>query len=158
MSSLESVNISLQIEQRVNLNFLVKLVKTIKEILGDECLSWTQVSESFKEFKEKQKTTEDHACPWRTWASQMDTNIQTITTLICGKHRLSIRVLAELRENDKDNVRQILHEKFNLILSWISFRRRIARRIALAFLLWCLEKHVLDYSLFSQIVAPCKYY
>ncbi|KAJ8949095.1 hypothetical protein NQ318_017000 [Aromia moschata] len=51
-------------EQRVNLKCLVKLGKTfteayvmLKEVYGNDCLSRTQVFESFKRFKEGRETT-----------------------------------------------------------------------------------------------------
>ena len=57
---------SSQMEQRVNLKFLVKLGKTATEALtmltkvyGDECLSRTQVFEWFKRFKEGRESTVD---------------------------------------------------------------------------------------------------
>jgi len=57
---------SIQIGQRVNLKFLVKLGKNtteahamLKEVYGSECLSHTQVFEWFKRFKEGRETTED---------------------------------------------------------------------------------------------------
>ncbi|KAJ8934093.1 hypothetical protein NQ318_005086 [Aromia moschata] len=58
--------LSVQMEQRVYLKFLVKLGKTcteayamLKELYGNECLSRTQVFEWFKWFKEGRETTED---------------------------------------------------------------------------------------------------
>ncbi|KAJ8956868.1 hypothetical protein NQ318_014283 [Aromia moschata] len=58
--------LSVQMEQRVNLEFLVKLEKTfteayamLKEVYGNACLSRTQVFEWFKRFKEGRETTED---------------------------------------------------------------------------------------------------
>ncbi|KAJ8958247.1 hypothetical protein NQ318_017390 [Aromia moschata] len=54
--------LSVQMEQRDNLKFLVKLGETfteayamLKEVYGNECLSSTQVSEWFKRFKEGTK-------------------------------------------------------------------------------------------------------
>ncbi|KAJ8944951.1 hypothetical protein NQ318_013099 [Aromia moschata] len=56
--------LSVQMEQRVNLKFLVKLGKTfteayamLKEVYGNECLSCTQVFEWFKRFKGKRTKT-----------------------------------------------------------------------------------------------------
>ncbi|KAJ8946119.1 hypothetical protein NQ318_013169 [Aromia moschata] len=58
--------LSVQMEQRVNLNFLVKLGKTfteayamLKEVYGNGFLYRTQVFEWFKWFKEGRETTED---------------------------------------------------------------------------------------------------
>ncbi|KAJ8962618.1 hypothetical protein NQ318_001011 [Aromia moschata] len=58
--------LSVQMEQWVNLKFLVQLGKTftetyamLKEVYENECLSPTQVSEWLKRFKEGLETTED---------------------------------------------------------------------------------------------------
>ncbi|KAJ8948511.1 hypothetical protein NQ318_000051 [Aromia moschata] len=57
---------SVQMEQRVNLKFLVKLGKTfteayamLKEVYGSECLSSTQVFEWFKRFNVRREMIED---------------------------------------------------------------------------------------------------
>jgi len=57
---------NVQMEQRVNLKFLVKLGKTateahamLKEVYGSECLSRTQVLELFKRFKEGHETIDN---------------------------------------------------------------------------------------------------
>ncbi|KAJ8941345.1 hypothetical protein NQ318_004789 [Aromia moschata] len=105
-------------EQRVNLKFLVKLGKTfpeayavLKEVYGNECLSRSQVFECFKEGRE---TTEDDPRPGRPSTSKTDENIETIGKLIREDRRLSTRELAEITGIDKECVRQILHESFNM--------------------------------------------
>ncbi|KAJ8962823.1 hypothetical protein NQ318_001223 [Aromia moschata] len=62
--------LSVQMKQRVNLKFLVKLGKNfsevyamLKEVYGNECLSRTQVFELFKRFKQGCETTEDDLRP-----------------------------------------------------------------------------------------------
>ncbi|KAJ8946216.1 hypothetical protein NQ318_013027 [Aromia moschata] len=64
--------LSVQMEQRVNLKFLVKRAKSfteacamLKEVYGNECLSHTQVFEWFKRFKEGRETTKDDPRPGR---------------------------------------------------------------------------------------------
>ncbi|KAJ8962487.1 hypothetical protein NQ318_000875 [Aromia moschata] len=108
--------LSVQMEQRVNLKFLVKLEKIcteayvmLKEVYGDECLSRTQVFEWFKRFKEGRETTEDGPS-----TSKTNENIETIGKLIREDRRLSIRGFAEITGIDKECVRQILHESFNM--------------------------------------------
>ncbi|KAJ8957753.1 hypothetical protein NQ318_017651 [Aromia moschata] len=75
--------LSLQLEQRVNLKFLVKLGKTftdayamLKEVYGNECLSRTLVFEWFKRFKEGREMTEDHPRPGRPSTLKTDENIE----------------------------------------------------------------------------------
>ncbi|KAJ8940573.1 hypothetical protein NQ318_012972 [Aromia moschata] len=108
--------LSVQMEQRVNLKFLVKLGKTftkayamLKELYENECLSRTQVFERFKRFKEGGETTEDDPRPERPSTSKTDENIEEIGKLIHEDRRLSIRGLAEITGIDKECVRQILH-------------------------------------------------
>ncbi|KAJ8941077.1 hypothetical protein NQ318_003258 [Aromia moschata] len=77
--------LSVQMEQRVNLKFLVKPGKTfteayamLKEVHGNECLSRTQVFEWFKPFKVRRETTEDNPRPGRPSTSKADDNIEKI--------------------------------------------------------------------------------
>ncbi|KAJ8963398.1 hypothetical protein NQ318_018877 [Aromia moschata] len=77
--------LSVQMEQRVNLKFLVKLGKTfteayamLKEVYGNERLFRTQVFEWFKRFKEGRETTEDDPRPGRPSTSKMDKNIEKL--------------------------------------------------------------------------------
>ncbi|KAJ8961478.1 hypothetical protein NQ318_014726 [Aromia moschata] len=83
----------------------------LKEVYRNECLSHTQVFEWFKRFKEGRETTEDEPRHRRTSMSKTDENIGK---LIREDHRLSIREFAEITEIDKECVRQILHESFNM--------------------------------------------
>ncbi|KAJ8941799.1 hypothetical protein NQ318_015924 [Aromia moschata] len=108
-------------KQRVNLKFLVKLGKTfteayamLKEVYGNEYLSRTQIFVWFKRFKEGRETTEDDPCSGRPSTSKTDENIEKNGKLIRKDRRLCIRGLAEITGIDKECVRQILHESFNM--------------------------------------------
>ncbi|KAJ8938950.1 hypothetical protein NQ318_016014 [Aromia moschata] len=75
--------LSVQIEQRVNLTFLLKLGKTfteaytmLKEVYGNECLSRIQDFEWFKWFKEGREMTEDDPRPGQPSMSKTDENIE----------------------------------------------------------------------------------
>ncbi|KAJ8958890.1 hypothetical protein NQ318_019658 [Aromia moschata] len=77
--------LSVQMEQMVNLKFLVKLRKTfteayamLKELYGNECLSRTQIFEWFKRFKEGREMTEDDPRPGPPSTSKTDKNIEKI--------------------------------------------------------------------------------
>ncbi|KAJ8941778.1 hypothetical protein NQ318_006814 [Aromia moschata] len=83
--------LSVQMEQRVNLKFLVKLGKTftevyamLKEVYGNECLSRTQIFVWFKRFKEGHETTEGDPRPGRPSTPNTDKNIEKINKPICG--------------------------------------------------------------------------
>ncbi|KAJ8939024.1 hypothetical protein NQ318_011313 [Aromia moschata] len=109
-----------QMDQRVNLKFLVNLGKTFTEayamlkVYGNEFLSRTHVFEWFKQFKEGHETTELHPHPERPSKSKTDKFIENIGKLICKDRCPSIRGLAEITGIDKECVRQILHESFNM--------------------------------------------
>ncbi|KAJ8943044.1 hypothetical protein NQ318_022588 [Aromia moschata] len=110
--------LSVQMEQWVNLKFLVKLGKTfteayamLKEVYGNECLSRTQVFEWFKRFKEGVRDP----APRTITTLKTDENIEKFGKLIREDRRLSIRGLAEITGIDKEYVRQILHESFNKV-------------------------------------------
>ncbi|KAJ8961765.1 hypothetical protein NQ318_021366 [Aromia moschata] len=69
--------LNVQMEQRVNLKFLVKLGKTfteayamLKEVYGNECLSRTRkFLNGLNGFKEGRETTKDHSRPGRPSAN-----------------------------------------------------------------------------------------
>ncbi|KAJ8945322.1 hypothetical protein NQ318_009717 [Aromia moschata] len=58
--------------------------------------------------------TEDDPRPGRPSTSKADENFERIGKLIREDLRLSIRGLAEITGTDKECVRQILHESFNM--------------------------------------------
>ncbi|KAJ8938134.1 hypothetical protein NQ318_004704 [Aromia moschata] len=104
------MDVSVRMEQRVNLKFFDKLGKTftvaytmLKEVYGNEYLSRTQ----FKRFKEERETTKDDPRPGRPSMSKTDENIEKIGKLIREDHRLSIREIAGITGIDKECVRQI---------------------------------------------------
>jgi len=106
--------LSVNVEQRVNVKFCVKLGKSatetydlLKKVYGDECLSRTQVFERFKRFKEGREVVEDDQRPGRPSTSKADANIEKVGEIVRQNRRLSIRILAELINIDKETVRQI---------------------------------------------------
>ncbi|KAJ8961117.1 hypothetical protein NQ318_008794 [Aromia moschata] len=113
--------LSVQMEQRVNLKFLLKLENIfieayamLKEVYVNEFLPRTQVFEWFKRFKDGRETTEDDPHPERPSTSNTDENIEKTSKLIREDRRLSIRGLAEITGIDQEYVRQILHKSFNM--------------------------------------------
>ncbi|KAJ8936018.1 hypothetical protein NQ318_013118 [Aromia moschata] len=86
----------------------------LKEVYGNECSSRTQVYKWFKLFKEERETTEEDPHPGPPSTSKKEENIEEISKLIREDRRLSIRGLAEKTGIDKECVRQILHESFNM--------------------------------------------
>ncbi|KAJ8963444.1 hypothetical protein NQ318_018924 [Aromia moschata] len=92
----------------------VQAYAMLREVYGNECLSRTQVFEWFKRFKEGRETTEDDSRPGQPSTSKTNENIEKIGKLIREDRGLSIRGLAEITGIDKECVRQILQESFNM--------------------------------------------
>lgn len=113
--------LSVQKEQRVNIKFLFKLGKSasetfvmLQQVYGDDCLSRTQVFEWFKRFKDGREDTSDDARTGRPLSAKTDANIEKIGKLVREDRRLTIRAMSELTGIDKESVRQILHDSFNM--------------------------------------------
>ncbi|UYV76312.1 hypothetical protein LAZ67_13003334 [Cordylochernes scorpioides] len=120
-----------QMEQQVNLKFLVKLGKTateayamLKEVYGNECLSRTQVLEWFKRFKERHETTEDDPRPGRP--SKTDDNIEKIDKLIL-EDRLSIRVKSALKEPRFESVEAVKAKATEVLNQLTDFQHRFQK-------------------------------
>jgi transposase len=113
--------LSVQKEQRVNIKFCFKLGKSasetfvmLQQVYGDDCLSRTQVFEWFKRFKDGREDTSDDIRTGRPLSAKTDANIEKIGKLVRQDRRLTIRAVSEITGVDKESVRQILHESFNM--------------------------------------------
>jgi len=113
--------LSVNVEQRVNVIFCVKLGKSatetydlLKKVYGDECLSCTQVFEWFKRFKEGRKEIGDDQHPGRPSTSKTEANIEKVGEIVRQNRPLSIRGVAEVINTDKETVGQILRNNFNV--------------------------------------------
>jgi len=87
----------------------------LKKVYGDECLSCTQVLEWFKRFGKGREDIGDDQCPSPPSTSKTDADLKKIGEIVRQNLRLSIRAVAELINVDKETVRQILHNSFNMI-------------------------------------------
>ena len=103
------------------MKFCVKLGKSatetfdlLKKVYGDECLSRTQVFKWFRRFKEGREEIGDDQRPGHPSTSETDANIEKASEVVQQNCRLSIRAVAELINTDKETVRQILHNNFNM--------------------------------------------
>ncbi|XP_058810647.1 protein GVQW3-like [Phymastichus coffea] len=113
--------IDVKIEQRIVVKFHMKLGKTatetynlLKQVYGNECLSRPRVFEWFKRFQDGREGVEDDSRSGRPSTSKTDENIEKVGNLVRSDRRLSIRAIAESIGIDKECVRQILHENFNM--------------------------------------------
>ncbi|KAJ8960265.1 hypothetical protein NQ318_003990 [Aromia moschata] len=68
----------------------------------------------FKRLKEGRETTEDDLRPGRPSTSKTDENIEKNGKLIREDRRLRIRGLAEITGIDKECIRKMFHESFNM--------------------------------------------
>ena len=115
------IMISLKIEQRINLKFLVKLKKSpnecfqlLKEVFGDNCVSRTQVFEWHKRFVEGREVVEDDERSGRPVTSRTDEKIQKINKIVRRDRRLSVRMIADMTNIDRETIRKILHEDLRI--------------------------------------------
>jgi len=114
--------LSVKVERRVNVKFCVKLGKfareaydLLKKVYGDECLSRTHVFDRFKRFKEGREEIGDDQCSGRPSTSKTGATVEKkVGEIVRQNRRLNIRAVAELINIDKETVRQILHNKFNM--------------------------------------------
>jgi len=83
----------------------------LNKVYGDKCLSRTQVFEWFKEGREE---IGDDQRPGRPSTSKTGENIEIVGEIFRQNRRLSIRAVVELINIDKETVRQILHNNFNM--------------------------------------------
>ena len=115
------IMLSVSVEQHVNVKFCVKLGKSttetyslLKKVYGDECLCRTQVFEWLERFKEGREEIGDDQRPGHPSTSKTGANIEKVGEIVQQNRRLSIRAVAELINIDKETVRQILHNNFNM--------------------------------------------
>jgi len=105
------VMLSVNVEQHVNVKFCVKLGKSatetynlLKKVYDDECLSYTQVFEWFKGFKEGREEIGDDQRPGQPSTSKTNANIEKVDEIFQQNCCLSIRAVAELINIDKETV------------------------------------------------------
>ena len=116
------------VEQRVNIKFLIKLGKSatetynlLTEVYGDQCLSRTQVFEWFKKFKEGREYVGDDPKSGRPSTAKTQENVEKVARIFRGDRQLSIRAISELTNINKESVTQILHDDLGMkgcVLKW----------------------------------------
>ncbi|KYN33876.1 hypothetical protein ALC56_11689 [Trachymyrmex septentrionalis] len=102
-------------EQRINVKFLVKLKKTptecyklLKEAYGARVFEW------YKRFSEGRESTEDDQRPDRPVFVSAPQTVTKINEIVRGDRRMSIRMIAETVNADKETVRKILRDELNM--------------------------------------------
>lgn len=109
------------LEQRISIKFCVKLNKSasethhlLKEAYGDEVMSRARVFNWHKRFKEGREDIRDDARSGRPVTHRTDENIKKVKDLVCSNRQLTVRMMAEELNLDKETVRLILKENLNM--------------------------------------------
>ena len=105
-------------EQRINLKFLVRLGKTpsdalgmLQEVYGDETMSRSRVFEWHKRFKEGHEDVEDNSRSGRPSTSRTVDNVECMKQMVRGDCRLTVRMIADKLEINRDSVWKIITEE-----------------------------------------------
>lgn len=109
------------LEQRIDTKFCVKLNKSasethylLKEAYGNEVMSRARVFDWHKRFKEGREDVGDDARSGRPVPHRTDENIQEVKDLVYSNRQLTVGMLAEKLNLDKETVRLILKENLNM--------------------------------------------
>ncbi|XP_003780932.1 putative uncharacterized protein FLJ37770 [Otolemur garnettii] len=109
------------LEQRISIKFCVKLNKSasethhlLKEAYGDEVMSRARVFDWHKRFKEGREDVRDDARSGRPVTHRTDENIRKVKDLVCSNRQLTVRMMANELNLDKETVRLILKENLNM--------------------------------------------
>jgi len=107
----------LELEQRMNIKFLVKLGKSgneIREMLvqvyGDNAVKKTANYKWVKHFSEGRESVTDEKRSGQPATSRTEENIAKIHEIVCENRRLTVRSIAEQVNLDRETVRKILTE------------------------------------------------
>lgn len=102
-------------EQRINIKFCFKLGKTaaetyemLKQVYGEEALSRSRTFEWFKRFRDGRESVEDDPHTGRPQSVRTPEAIEKVRDMVKCDRRLTIRVLANELNMDKETVRRIL--------------------------------------------------
>ncbi|XP_006882927.1 PREDICTED: putative uncharacterized protein FLJ37770-like [Elephantulus edwardii] len=109
------------LEQRISIKFCVKLNKSasethhlLKEAYGHEVMSRARIFDWHKRFKEGREDIRDDARSGRPVTHRTDENIHKVKDLVCSNRQLTVRMMAEELNLDKETVRLILKENLNM--------------------------------------------
>jgi len=111
----------LELEQRTNIQFLVKLGKSgneIREMLmqvnGDNAMKKTAVYKWVKRFSKGRESVTEKERSGRTATSITEENIANFRQILRENRRLTVRSIAEQVNIDRKTVRKILTEDLNM--------------------------------------------
>ena len=113
--------LKLELEQRTNIKFLVKLGKSgykIREMLvqvyGDNAMKKTAVYKWVKRFSEgRESVTDEERSRWPA-TSRTEENIAKVCQIMRENHQLTVRSIAEQVNIDRETVRKIFTENLDM--------------------------------------------
>jgi len=113
--------LELELEQRKNIKFLVKLGKSGNEIrqmlvqvYGDNAMKKTEVYKWVKCFSEGREGVTDEERSGRPATSRTEENIANSPQIVRENLRLTVRSIAEQMNIDRETVRKILTEGLDM--------------------------------------------
>ena len=107
-------------ESRIKLKFLVCLGKTPLQApeIFSKCLEISlccvRVFELHKTFKEWHEEVKDNSKNWRPLTSRTEVNVKQLRQVVCGDHRLTIRLIASQLDRKRDSVCKIITEDLGI--------------------------------------------
>jgi len=113
--------LELELEQRTNIKFLVKLGKSgnkigemLVQVYGDNAMEKTAVCKWVKYFSEGRKSVSDEERSGQPATSRTEENIAKINQIVRENRRLTVRSIAEQVSIDRKTVRKILTEDHDM--------------------------------------------
>ena len=107
----------MSVEQRINLKFLVHLIKTsteapklLQEVYGDDTMSRTRLLEWHRRFKEVREEVEDDHKSGRPSTSRTDENVESVRQKVQSDCRLTVRMIAYELGMNSEKVWRIVTE------------------------------------------------
>jgi len=111
----------LELEQRTNIKFLVKLGKSgneIREMLvrvyGNNAIKKTAVYKWVKHFSKGRESVTDEERSGRPATSRTEENNAKIRQIVCENRRMTVRSIAEQVNINRETVRKILTEDLDM--------------------------------------------
>ena len=111
----------MSIEQRINLNFLIRLGKTptetfnlLQEVYGDATMSRTRIFEWHKRFREGREDVEDDPKSGRPTTSRTNENVERVREKVRSDRRLTVRVIADELSMNSERVWRIITEDLGM--------------------------------------------
>ena len=111
----------LELEQRTNIKFLVKLGKSgnkiremLRQVYGDNATKKTAVYKWVKRFSEGRESVIDEERSGRPATSRTEENIAKILQIVRENRQLTVRSIAEQVNIDRKTVRKILTEDLDM--------------------------------------------